>query len=317
MFFPIYVFGADHCTNPDEYTVDKRCYVTKEQKQTKPYNAVVALVKHDPFRIYCTGTIVKKNDTLYLYTAKHCVVDNDNVVSNQINIRTQDLKEYVALNTNSGSYYRTATVDDNNNSKTVSHNKFGDWAVYKITDDLAAVDITDAVKVSMFGNSLDYDARLIGHGELKIMSDKEILDFKQKYLDYLINTKNVDVNEPVKKYGIVNETVQTINSNVSDFILNYLKQSENEYYMKTFIDRRNLKESKCVYTSLGEIKKCQAWGGNSGGGIFDKDGNLMAIHTTGRKQIGGNNHAEAVDSINLEKKPDKSTDTDKIINLVN
>ena len=36
--------AADHCTNPTEYTIDRRCYVTDKQKQQKPYNAVVEVL---------------------------------------------------------------------------------------------------------------------------------------------------------------------------------------------------------------------------------------------------------------------------------
>ena len=47
IFMPSVSMAADHCTNPKEYTIDKRCYVTDEQKKEKPYNAVVALVHDD------------------------------------------------------------------------------------------------------------------------------------------------------------------------------------------------------------------------------------------------------------------------------
>ena len=51
----------DHCTKPDEYTIDKRCYVTDEQKSQKPYNSVVQVIIPDKNGI-CTGTIVKEKD---------------------------------------------------------------------------------------------------------------------------------------------------------------------------------------------------------------------------------------------------------------
>ena len=44
--------AADHCTDPTNYKVDKRCYVTDEQKKVAPYNAVVALVNDDGW-VYC------------------------------------------------------------------------------------------------------------------------------------------------------------------------------------------------------------------------------------------------------------------------
>ena len=71
LFVPFMSMAADHCTNPKEYTVDKRCYVTDEQKKEKPYNAVVALIDNvDP---YFTGTIVKCEKSYFC----HRVGDDD------------------------------------------------------------------------------------------------------------------------------------------------------------------------------------------------------------------------------------------------
>ena len=53
---PQFVLSADSCTNPSEYTIDRRCYVTDKQKQQKPYNATVGLIDVDGY-IYCTGTL--------------------------------------------------------------------------------------------------------------------------------------------------------------------------------------------------------------------------------------------------------------------
>ena len=73
LIMPIVCFGFDDaCTKPNEFTIDKRCYVTEAQKQTKPFNAVASL-KDIMGGIYCSGVIVEKKGELYLYTAKHCV----------------------------------------------------------------------------------------------------------------------------------------------------------------------------------------------------------------------------------------------------
>lgn len=56
---PYASFGRDSCTNKNgEYTIDRRCYVTDEQKRVSPYNAVVRLDD-------CTSTIVKHNNRYY------------------------------------------------------------------------------------------------------------------------------------------------------------------------------------------------------------------------------------------------------------
>ena len=56
----------------------------------------------------------------------------------------------------------------------------------------------------------------------------------------------------------------------------------------------NLKESKCMYTNDDKAIGCQGWNGDSGGGIFDRSGNLMGIATGGTPVIGDTNvpHAE-------------------------
>ena len=77
MFLLLMIFSTtcfaldDACTKPSAYTMDKRCYVKSSDKTKKPYNAVVSLAGIDG-KFFCTGTIVKYNNKLYLYTAKHC-----------------------------------------------------------------------------------------------------------------------------------------------------------------------------------------------------------------------------------------------------
>ena len=81
---PRFVFCADYCTDPDKYTVDKRCYVTEEQKQEIPYKAVVKVNR-------CTETIVKKDGGFFMYTAKHCTdADIDNIADDQLTISLQN-----------------------------------------------------------------------------------------------------------------------------------------------------------------------------------------------------------------------------------
>ena len=81
LFMPFCSWAGDICTNPEAYTVDKRCYVTEEQKKEKPYNAVATFILADG-RTHCSGTIVKRQGLTqddvgyFLYTAKHCVDSN-------------------------------------------------------------------------------------------------------------------------------------------------------------------------------------------------------------------------------------------------
>ena len=44
---------------------------------------------------------------------------------------------------------------------------------------------------------------------------------------------------------------------------------------------------------------CQGFGGNSGGGMFDNEGNLMAIVTLGEAALGSEHHAKIIGSVSV------------------
>lgn len=279
---PVYVFAyKDGCMEHGKYeklyTVDKRCYVTNEQKKTKPYSAVVALVDGD--FIYCTGTVIKFNGRFYLYTAKHCTDnDGDNIADDTLQIKTQTGKVVTVYKNNLGSY------DIKNDEK-----HYGDWAIYSIKQtDLVAVETTTREKKDLYS----YYARLIGYGALKIMSDDEINKFKSNYITYLKNLGETD--EDIKKYpqlyGITkNGGIRETN----DWVNVFLGNMEPDYLLDLFANHE-LKYSMCKYWANSGIGDgCQAWPGNSGGGIFDIEDNLMAILTRVFADIGGLEHASA------------------------
>lgn len=276
LIMPIVCFGAnDACTKPSEYTVDKRCYVTDAQKKQKPYNAVVGLV--DSAFIYCTGTIVKgKDGKPYLYTAKHCVVDQDYKVKSKLEIILQDGRELVVTKNNVG-----------NHSEKDASTYDGDWAVYSINEaDVPSVKETDKERFGFGPFTSSYNTRVVGYGGLKVMSDKEIDDFKQKYIKYLQDVKNIKSKGTEDIYGFYNGGVNTTNS----YVINFLSSgSINWYALKR--DNINLKVSNCEYSSNGKLTNCQLWSGNSGGPIFDDKGNIMGIMTRALLIIGGKNHA--------------------------
>lgn len=279
---PNLCFGLDDaCTKPSEYTADKRCYVTPEQKQQEPFNAVVALIDEDGFR-YCTGTIVKgKDNSFYLYTAKHCTDINKNGMSDhELLISLQDGTQRSVYIDVFGDY--NIERDDNHG---------GDFAIYKLNGDYYPYAlITDKKHTIGFGPfASNYDALVVGYGSLKIMSDKEIEDFKQRYIEFLKNNKGIKVEGTETLYGFSHGGINSLNTKVKEFIDYYLDPS---YWRDLFADYE-LKVSKCKYSSNGKETNCQKWSGNSGGPIFDKDGNLMGIMTRGNRIIGGSRHAGA------------------------
>ncbi len=292
IFLPMYCFGYnDACTNPQEFTVDKRCYVRDEQKQESPYNSVVALVDKNTNDTYCTGTIVQgKDGKPYLYTAKHCTDHNDdNISDDTLIIQLQDGREFTVDKNNTGNFY---IKND--------QNKTGDWAVYSINtqQNVPMVDKTSKIKIGSY--VFMYDASLVGYGALKIMSDKEIDDFKESYINYLRKQKNefdeYDKLTKALQYGLFNDSILLMHETVKYFL-----HDNKIYWYSLENDVENLKISFCRYSSTGLAVGCQGWGGNSGGPIFDTNGNIMGIATRGDYSIGGNLHGHISVDVSLLK----------------
>ena len=279
MFMPSVSVAADHCTNPTEYTVDKRCYVTDAQKRTKPYNAVVAVGFYDGeyYFTHCTGTIVKgKNGKPYLYTAKHCTGDANYVVQSELEIKLQDGRILTVTINNVGNY----------NIET-DKNFHGDWAIYSIAQsDVPMVEKSSKWEIGVAPFEPYYDAIDVGYGALKIMSDAEIAEFKSKYITYLKDEKNIDSNGNESAYGFIDGGVDTKYAYVKNFLT-----KNNDYWSGLTSDMSKLKLSHCTYSSTGRMIGCQGWGVNSGGPIFDNDGKIMGIFTRVARVIGGSRHA--------------------------
>ncbi len=287
----------DSCSKPASYTVDKRCYITDTQKDKKPYNATVAVVIEDVG--YCTGTIVKDRDNgkLYLYTAKHCVVDDHNKAYTKINIILHD--------------GRTIEVNKNKSGNMLSDIVYNqDWATYRVPDEYGDIDFTEIsgnYKKGFGPFASVYDARVVGFGAMKVMSDDDINEFKAKYLDYLAEEEEKDEKEIErleKRVMKKNRGIKLASGDGKNFF-NYLQEEEPWYVAELYSDNANLKESRCRYTSSGIGKDCQGWGGNSGGGIFDNEGNIMGLITRGLVIVGGKRHGSIggiVGTINLMQK---------------
>ena len=302
-----------------EYTIDRRCYVTNEQKQISPYSAVVALLD-DKNNIYCTGTIFRDNQDflledafkyetklpvpgLFVYTAAHCINGD------RVKIRLQNGKEIITERVSGiHSFWNKSTTD---------------WAIYKIPEreqnGLPYVDIA-------YGENGEAELKVVGYGSLAIMTDKEIKDYKQAYIDFLksdlakktdtdtlieANCKNRTDGLSYDSCKYIYETKQDYNQNYFGRQLKYLDnvdapgvpsdyfvdgaisthESVFEEFNKTHSLPNNidlLKESVCHMNSTDDF--CQAWHGNSGGGIFAGD-KIIAVVSNGPGTIGGKHHA--------------------------
>lgn len=326
--------GGDACVSPAEYTIDRRCYVTNEQKQKYPFNTVVGLVdKHD--NIFCTGTIVEFEDSLYVFTAAHCVDHNgDKLPDNTINIKLQDGRHFTVNKTTVSNYFDKPKITDEEMravEEWMWELEKRDWAIYKFqqkdVDSASSIPFTNPtrqLKIDIHRDlNLDYDATSVGYGTLKIMSDQDIDNFKQSYINFLqkqalpSEKKRGNMNEEAKKTLGNIEQYRTDATNASyelrselgfkdggirmnaPAVLLFLATNK-ELYKNTFHDT-HLKVSYCNFVSNGLEKNCQSWGGNSGGSVFDRSGNLMGIHTEGTRIVGGPRHANSSGAESLLK----------------
>ena len=274
IFMPSVSMAADHCTNPDIYFFDKRCYVTDEQKRTSPYNAVVELDNG------CTGTILNFGGRLVVHTAKHCVVDDAGILRDTIKVMTQTGKNISVKLKDWGDFDATGLDLD----------RSGDWAYYTIAsadgDGVSWASLTDPEQLQERNA-----ARVVGYGWLKIMADMEIRQFKQKYIKYLKYQHGVHSDGTEPQYGWYDGGLDVFGTYGSNFLW-YLYENQRAYYNDIFRNKR-LKVSNCIFTLDGDAVGCQIWGGNSGGGVFDSDGGLMGVLTGYDGIVGGKYHSSA------------------------
>lgn len=245
-----------------EYKIDRRCYVTDEQKQQKPYNATVGLLD-ERGEIHCTGTIVRQDNGYFVYTAKHCVDSNDT-----IRIELQNGRTFSASRLMDGDI--------------IAH--FDDATYYKII-----VDKDDASIPYVQRDSFeDGKAQIVGYGSLGIMSDKDIKYVKDRYIDYLKKyIKDAEKNND----GTIAISAQ--NEFTKDGGMRGLGLFTMFFYnwMNGYRNYDNLKLSDCDLSN-GVLNGCQVWGGNSGGPLFNNQGKIMGVVVSGNYQIGGSKHAD-------------------------
>ncbi|MBO4745589.1 MAG: trypsin-like serine protease [Alphaproteobacteria bacterium] len=296
---PVVAGAADHCTNPNEYTVDRRCYVTDAQKTQKPFSSVVALFEKGD--IYCTGTLVRTYDKgIMVYTAKHCVTDDSEQINKQkITVLLQNGQELDAKLVDSG---KVAYGAD-------------DWAIYYITNNLTFQLMENVEPVVLRRSQLlpMSNVSVVGYGSLKVVSDKEIAEFKQKYFDYLVQEvgANLTVTTPQEKstlYGIESDGSVRISHNLLKKWWADMMGKGGEtrrYIIDLFWNNFVLKVSNCIYNSYGDTH-CQGWGGNSGGPWFDSENNLAGITSGGNFIFGGKNHGEMTAISTVENIHDNS-----------
>lgn len=258
----------DSCSNPGEYTIDRRCYVTDAKKQKFPYNSVVKLIDDDGG--YCSGTIVNFGSEQYIVTAHHCATKSDSdIIQQEIHATMPNGGQITAHYHSDGSGGNTITNKNYENK---------DWAFYRI-DNVSTPFVKGPGTKWLDVKDIDnMPVWIIAYGSLKIMSDAEIQDFKSRYIKYLRSRKKAETKENGVSYGGIhmNDTLG----------IEFLMAMGKNYYKNLLEDMDNMKISFCVMPQY----YCQGWYGASGGGFFDENGNIVGIVSQGVSYIGGKWH---------------------------
>jgi len=256
--------GLDSCAENGKYakdfTIDRRCYMTDEQKQRHPYDAVVGIITNGWVSDYsmfesmsgdaCTGVIVKNpNDSqLYIYTAAHCVSD-----------MFPDLFAY-----SQNGYVIPITNIIKGGGKATNY-QINDYAVFAVPQEYQAV-----LPYVETGQYTDKNVDIVGHGTLSILSDSAIRAAKQEWQKIL--KKHPDINETIfeqiKRY---NEDTDFFSSDKQ------LKISFSCELVKVQDSNQAVQEKR---------NYCQVYGGNSGGPVFNFSGKLIGIVSYRYKKYG-------------------------------
>lgn len=259
-FLPINLL-ADVCVNPSEYTVDRRCYVDDATWSTKPYKHVLKMKYIDDDLVFCTANMVSGK----ILTARHCISD----------AKIGEL-EFIAFD---GSRIRVQQSFSGASEFVTSDQ---DWIVFmpiSAWQDFVSSNSIRNISDDFVGAGKNSEGIIAGFGGLKILSDQEILNFQKAYKEYIelfgsyfdsddteIDENSVNLTDTIKD----DKKKYLFYDTISPYLLKYDLPEVKEL----FFDTEQLKVGFCKdiqlmdgYDILG-VTKCQAWGGNSGGGLY-------------------------------------------------
>ena len=242
---------ADACTNPSEYKIDKRCYISDTTWQNKPYKHILKMYDNDANIVFCTANMVAGK----IITARHCVENKD---INKINFiaatGTRISVQHLHIETDSSDYVPMSQ----------------DWVILTPTSEFQ-----NFVKENSIYNVQDISGFsggsfiVMGYGGLKILKDKEISDLKKAYLEYLGTTDFADSLLKDDDSIEINTKIVGFKDGITPYLHKYGFVSAEDVFM----DTNNMKLSVCsnvgTFSDIDMILgNCQTWGGNSGGGLY-------------------------------------------------
>lgn len=268
LFYPVICSALDDaCTKPDEYKIERRCYVDDNMWQKAPYKYVLKMYSKSKDRVFCAANMVSGK----IVTAKHCL-ENDQV--SDIEFIAFDGKKISVKNND----YVMGTGD-------FRYNDYEDWAVLTPISEDSEFVINNSINDTASFDVGDYwaDGSFIstGCGQLKILSDKEIEAFKKAYLEYLEEHAE-ELRGSFLSDNEMTDHKQTIKiSSIKALLKADAYFSKYGFTVKDiFWDQNNLKASVCdsVGVSFNNIMNtsCKAFCGDSGGGIYQTTNNQQA-----------------------------------------
>ena len=296
------------------FTIDLRRNIGASQwKNETPYKYILKMYVHGDGGVempHCTANMVGGK----IVTARHCLIKKGSGAKGLYYFKTADGMELSARVVASGNWNEGAIRSD------------GDWAVLDVVDGAGKQVVmnsgTELVKVLQSGKYAD--AILPGFGGLKVMSDEEIQRL-QKAFAYYLQTMGGGANGG---NGIVTGSMAGSkfmeDLYVNQFCRNWFNDPQKRHYYDErcldangkykfsglnyaacgidhddiFRDTEQMKLSTGRFSVSGGqyTMDTQAWGGNSGGGVYIKpDWSLVGLaHKTSKDMVvGGARHANA------------------------
>lgn len=301
------------CAYADDYTIDKRQYVSKAQWATVPYRHVLA-VRYAGRGVrgnFCTANMVGGK----IVTAKHCLYDDYGLDEFAKHVR------FVAWN---GTEIQVKDIVAGAYDRETDTVFAGDWAVLTPKEEFQDFVMKNSTVIENVASVKGRPVVQIGFGGLKILSDQEIDAFHKAYVKFLRDNEDKlgkqDVEAAIDKANRRGIDLETQ--------FGYLFMDARQRYGidvdgTWFADMSRLKLSRCKmggyfgvyqdYKDTFEDTMCQSWGGDSGGGIFvdwDTVGPvrtgyvpIVAVMTRGSRQIGGWQHAGVMNNASVPLSP--------------
>ena len=273
----------------DTYTIDQRQYVSRD---AAPYSSIVRLGGDDP---YCTGILTANGIVI---TAKHCVLDKNNMIMSHRDIRA-DHATYGALLLGMEPVTGATELFPGGNFD-FSAGLVGDWAFLS-----PRMDVISDINVARFSGNAPVDVLVAGYGALKILSDQEIQNLRRAYMEYLRDNSFLGAINPMYYFG--GEDIHSNSATGLGFIWAVTQGKIPDVSPDVFRDNNALKVSHCQAQSVldenaANLLGCQGWGGNSGGPVFlNLDGKwyLYGISFAGRATLSNdrNTHAESANMV--------------------